>query len=88
VFFFVLAMLSYFRVLSAIKHSSFLTPSTLSPLRPSHMLLHGNKWVTVVEMEYDALVCWSNHVSVIDLQQLSTSFDGRTPKEAHENLSS
>ena len=87
VFFFFLATLLYFHVLSAVKHSSLFAPSTLSPLCPSHVLLHGNKWVAVAEPEYDALVCWPNCVSVIDLQQLSMSFDGRTAKEVHENLS-
>ena len=73
--------------LSAIKHSSFFAPYTLSPLHPSHALLRGNEWVAVAETKYDALVCWPNHVSVIDLQQLSTSFDGRTAKEVCETLS-
>jgi len=86
-FFFVLATLLYFRVLSAIKHSSFFAPSTLSPLRPSHALLRGNEWVAIVETKYDALIRQPNHISVIDLQQLSTSFDGRTAKKARENLS-
>ena len=73
--------------LSTIKHSSFFAPYTLSPLRPSHALLCGNEWVAVAETKYDALVHRPNHVSVINLQQLSTSFDGRTAKKACENLS-
>jgi len=87
VFFFVLATLSYFHVLSAVKHSSFFAPSALSPLRPSHALLRGNEWVAVPETEYDALVRQPNHLSVIDLQQLSMSFDGRTAKKARETIS-
>lgn len=85
VFFFVLATLSYFHVLSAVKHSSFFAPSTLSPLRPSHALLRGNEWVAVPETEHDALVRQPNRLSVIDLQQLSMSFDGRTAKKIAES---
>lgn len=79
VFFFVLATLSYFHVLSAVKHSSFFAPSTLPPLRPSHALLRGNEWVAVPETP--------NRIPVIDLQQLSMSFDGRTAKKARKNIS-
>ena len=87
VFFFVLATLSYFHVLSAVKHSSFFAPSTPSPLRSSHALLRGNEWVAVPETEYNALVRQPNRVSVVDLQQLSMSFDDRTAKKVRENLS-
>jgi len=59
----------------------------LSPLRPSHALMRGNEWVAIAKAEFDALICLANHVSVIDLQQLSMSFDGRTAKEVRENLS-
>lgn len=80
VFFFVLATLSYFHVLSAIKHSSFFAPTNLPPLRPSYALLRSNNWVTVPETE--ALARQSTRVSAIDLQQLSMSFDARTAKKA------
>ena len=80
VFFFVLATLAYFQVLSAIKHSSFFAPSTPPPLRPSHALWRGNEWVTVPETEwYDALAHRSS--SAIDLQQLTMSFDTKTAKK-------
>ena len=61
---------------SAVKHSSFFAPCTLSLLRPSHALLRGNnsEWVTVPETVYDILVRQPNRISVIDLQQLSMSF--------------
>jgi hydroxymethylglutaryl-CoA reductase (NADPH) len=80
VFFFVVATLAYFQVLSAIKHSSFFAPSTPPPLRPSHALWRGNEWVTVPETEwYDVLAHRSS--SAIDLQPLSMSFDAKTAKK-------
>jgi len=80
VFFFVLATLAYFQVLSAIKHSSFFASSTPPPLRPSHALWRGNEWVTVPETEwYGALAHRSS--SAIDLQQLTMSFDTKTAKK-------
>jgi len=88
VFFFVLATLSYFHVLSAIKHSSFFAPSTLPPLRPSHALWRGNEWVPIPETEYDALVHQFPRVPVVDLQQFTMSFDARTAKKVREQRSS
>ncbi|KAH9968240.1 hydroxymethylglutaryl-coenzyme A reductase-domain-containing protein [Russula dissimulans] len=85
VFFFVLATLSYFHVLSAIKHSSFFAPSTLPPLRSSHALWRGNEWIPVPETEYDALAHQFPHVSVVDLQQFTMSFDARTAKKIAES---
>jgi hydroxymethylglutaryl-CoA reductase (NADPH) len=80
VFFFVVATLAYFQVLSAIKHSSFFVPSSPPPLRPSHALWRGNEWVNVPETEwYDALAHRSS--SAIDLQQLTMSFDTKTAKK-------
>src|SRR6266576_3332576 len=79
VFFFVVATLAYFQVLSSIKHSSFFAPSTPAPLRPSHALWRGNEWVTVPETEwYDGL---AHRSSAIDLQQLTMSFDTKTAKK-------
>jgi hydroxymethylglutaryl-CoA reductase (NADPH) len=86
VFFFVLATLAYFHVLSAIKHSSFFAPTTLPPLRPSHALWRHNEWVTVPETEwYDALTHQSTRVSAIDLQQVAMAFDSRTAKKIAES---
>jgi hydroxymethylglutaryl-CoA reductase (NADPH) len=82
VFFFVLATLAYFHVLSAIKHSSFFAPTTLPPLRPSHALWRSNEWVNVPESEWkDALDHPSTRAPAIDLQQLDMSFDARTAKK-------
>jgi hydroxymethylglutaryl-CoA reductase (NADPH) len=86
VFFFVLATLAYFHVLSAIKQSSFFAPTTLPPLRPSHALWRSAEWVTVPETEwYDALAHRSSRASAIDLQQLTMSFDAKTAKKIAEN---
>ena len=83
VFFFVLATLAYFHVLSAIKHSSFFAPTTLPPLRPSHAVWRSNEWSTVPETEwYDALTHRSSRASTVDLQQLTMSFDAKTTMKA------
>ncbi|KAJ3762221.1 hydroxymethylglutaryl-coenzyme A reductase-domain-containing protein [Lentinula raphanica] len=47
VFFSIVGTLAYFHVLSAIKHSAFFAPSYPSILRPSHVLLRGDEWVSV-----------------------------------------
>jgi hydroxymethylglutaryl-CoA reductase (NADPH) len=81
VFFFVLATLAYFHVLSAIKHSSFFAPTSLPPLRPSHARWHNGDWATVQESEwYTAL---RSHVTAVDLQQLVMSFEARTAKKVY-----
>ena len=83
VFFFVVATLAYFHVLSAIKHSSFFAPTTLPPLRPSHAVWRSNEWSTVPETEwYDALAHRSSRASTVDLQQLTMSFDAKTAMKA------
>ena len=46
---FALSTLAYFHVLSAIKHSTFLTPTFPSTLRPAHALLREGAWVSVGE---------------------------------------
>jgi hydroxymethylglutaryl-CoA reductase (NADPH) len=87
VFFFVLATLAYFHVLSSIKHSSFFAPTVPPPLRPSHALWRSNEWVTVPETEwYDALAHRSS--SAIDLQQLTMSFDAKTAKKVRTRFPS
>jgi hydroxymethylglutaryl-CoA reductase (NADPH) len=87
VFFFILATLAYFHVLSAIKHSSFFAPTTLPPLRPSHALWRSNEWVNVPESEWkDALDHPSTRAAAIDLQQLVMSFDTRTAKKVRTTL--
>ncbi|KAF8271883.1 hydroxymethylglutaryl-coenzyme A reductase-domain-containing protein [Lactarius quietus] len=83
VFFFVLATLAYFHVLSAIKHSSFFAPTSLPPLRPSHALWHNGDWATVQESEWYS--AQRSHVTAVDLQQLVMSFDARTAKKISEN---
>jgi hydroxymethylglutaryl-CoA reductase (NADPH) len=82
VFFFVLATLAYFHVLSAIKHSSFFAPTTLPPLRPSHVLWRGDEWTNVPESEWKGALDYpSSRGPTVDLQQLIMSFDARTAKK-------
>ncbi|KAI0264687.1 hydroxymethylglutaryl-coenzyme A reductase-domain-containing protein [Gloeopeniophorella convolvens] len=86
VFFFVLATLAYFHVLSAIKHSSFFAPTSLPRLHPSHVIWHDNEWVNVQEGDwYDAIAHQSKRVPAVDLQQLVMSFDARTAKKVGES---
>ncbi|KAH9974056.1 hypothetical protein BGW80DRAFT_1305031 [Lactifluus volemus] len=83
VFFFVLATLAYFHVLSAIKHSSFFAPTTLPPLRPSHVLWRGDEWTNVPESEWKGALDYpSSRGPTVDLQQLIMSFDARTAKSS------
>ncbi|KAI0305163.1 hydroxymethylglutaryl-coenzyme A reductase-domain-containing protein [Multifurca ochricompacta] len=85
--FFVLATLAYFHVLSAIKHSSFLAPTTQSSIHPSHAIWRSNEWVNVQEREWlDAVTNPSTRVAAIDLQQLVMSFDARTAKKVASSL--
>jgi len=87
VFFFVLATLAYFHVLSAIKNSSFFAPTTLPPLRLSHALWRSNEWVNIPESEWkDALDHPSTRAASIDLQHLVMSFDARTAKKVRTTL--
>lgn len=82
-FFFVLATLAYFHVLSAIKHSSFFAPTSLPPLRPSHALWRNGDWATVQE----SALAHHSHVTAVDLQQLVMSFDARTAKKVYLSYS-
>jgi len=55
VFFCIVGTLSYFHILSAIKHSAFLSPSYSHPnlaLRPSYVLHRAGEWVGVRESRW------------------------------------
>ena len=81
VFFFIVATLAYFHVLSAIKHSSFLAPNSPSTLRPAHTLLRDGKWVSVSENTwYDARHS-ENGVTTLELQQIVLSLDAKAAKK-------
>ena len=81
VFFFIVATLAYFHVLSAIKHSSFLAPNSPSTLRPAHTLLRDSKWVSVSENTwYDARHS-ENGVTTLELQQIVLSLDAKAAKK-------
>ncbi|KAI0064909.1 hypothetical protein BV25DRAFT_1799483 [Artomyces pyxidatus] len=82
VFFFVIATLAYFHVLSAIKHSSFFAPASLPPLRPSHVLLRNDEWVGVKESAWrQASTHADGAVSVLELQQIFMSLDAKAAKK-------
>lgn len=48
----IIGTLAYFRILSAIKHSSFFAPAFPSTLSPTHVLLRDGQWVIVDEEWY------------------------------------
>ncbi|KAF5352150.1 hypothetical protein D9758_009264 [Tetrapyrgos nigripes] len=47
VFFSIVGTLAYFHILNAIKHSSFFASQYPTTLRPSHVFLSNNEWVSV-----------------------------------------
>lgn len=69
VFFFIIGTLAYFRVLSAIKHSSFIAPVFPSTLSTAHALLRDGQWV-VVDQEWYLKRASSPHAQRLELQQL------------------
>jgi hydroxymethylglutaryl-CoA reductase (NADPH) len=72
VIYFVLATLAYFHVLSAIKHSTFYSPTVAgsSVLRSSYALLRDGEWVSVGED-----VWREREERKIELQQVVFSLD-------------
>ncbi|KAI0047708.1 hypothetical protein FA95DRAFT_1492178 [Auriscalpium vulgare] len=83
VFFFVLATLAYFHVLSEIKHSSFFAPATLPPLRPTHALLRDNEWIGVKESVWRQAHV-EDGVAALELEQIVLSLDSKTAKKVRE----
>lgn len=77
VFFFAVATLAYFHVLSAIKHSQFLAPNAPSTLRPALALLRDNEWVGVSENNWFE----REGVTALEIQQLMLSLE---PKAARK----
>ncbi|KAG9311753.1 hypothetical protein JVU11DRAFT_7996 [Chiua virens] len=52
IFFFIVGTLAYFRILAAIKHSSFFAPAFPSSLTATHALLRDGQWFVVDEDWY------------------------------------
>ena len=70
---FILATLSYFHVLSAIKQSTFLSPSVPSPLRPAHAAFRDNEWISVSERDWQSSSPEGSNT--LELQQLVFTLD-------------
>src|SRR5882762_7996696 len=82
VFFFIVVTLAYFNILSAIKHSSFLSSNVQSPLRPAHARLHQDEWVAIGEKSWlNARSRLDNAVTAVELQQIIMSLDTRVSKK-------
>jgi len=69
VFVFVLATLSYFYILSAIRQSTYFAISAPNSLRPSYALLTDNEWVPVSGKD------WFNAGIHLEVQPIVFSFD-------------
>lgn len=80
VIYFVLATLAYFHVLSAIKHSTFLSPTVPSVLRPAHALLRDGEWISIGEEEW--AVMGDREDRKVELQQVVFSLDAMFPSKS------
>lgn len=69
VFVFVLATLSYFYILSAIRQSTYFALSAPNNLRPAYALLTDNEWVPVSGKD------WFKAGVQLELQPIVFSFD-------------
>jgi len=69
VFVFVLATLSYFYILSAIRQSTYFALSTPNYLRPAYALLTDSEWVPVSGKD------WFKTGTHLELQPIVFSFD-------------
>lgn len=69
VFFFIIGTLAYFRILSAIKHSTFFAPVFPSTLSTTHALLSDGQWV-VVDEEWYLKGTPNPHAQRLELQEL------------------
>lgn len=77
VFFFAVATLAYFHVLSAIKHSQFLAPTAPSTLRPALALLRDKEWVGVNENNWFE----REGVTALEIQQLMLSMEPKVARK-------
>ena len=69
---FIVSTLAYFQILSAIRHSAFLSPSLPTPIRAAHVVLRDGDWITTSDR------AWFNTQSkndAVDLQQIVFSLD-------------
>lgn len=69
VFVFVLATLSYFYILSAVRQSTYFALSAPNNLRPAYALLTDNEWVPVSGQD------WFKAPVHLELQPIVFSFD-------------
>ena len=80
VIYFVLATLSYFHVLSAIKQSTFMSPTVPSVLRPAYALFKAGEWISVDEGKWDAVR--DSDSGKVELQQVVFSLDAMFPSKS------
>ena len=81
---FIAATLAYFHVLDAIRHSTFLSPSIPTSLRPAHALLQQQQWAAVPETVWQDN---TNDKARLELQQVIFSLDSSRPgKTTNSNI--
>ena len=90
VFFSVIGTLAYFHLLSTIKHSAFLAPSSSLTLRSTHAILRNREWVAVSDAQWvEARSTLDDTIFPFELQQLIFSFDTTLKyKDVSKSLSS
>lgn len=83
VFFCIAGTLAYFHILSAIKHSAFLSPPSTpyapTTLRPAHALLHRGEWVNVRESAWEHARA-DERAAALEIQQLVLTLDSPRTK--------
>jgi len=82
VFFSIVGTLAYFHILNAIKHSAFFASSYPATLRPSHVLLRQDEWVTVRDTFWNHVKSGSDDSVVpVILQPVEFSLDSKYNKD-------
>ncbi|KAJ2925104.1 hypothetical protein H1R20_g12000, partial [Candolleomyces eurysporus] len=96
VFFTIVGTLAYFHILSAIKHSAFLSPSydplthkvSHAALRPAYVLNRMGEWVGIRESRWARDRSEKSHLAAAEVQQLVFNVDALVwnswAKDAHE----
>ncbi|KAI0322966.1 hydroxymethylglutaryl-coenzyme A reductase-domain-containing protein [Amylostereum chailletii] len=86
VFFFVVATLAYFNVLSSIKHSSFFAPTALLPPRPAIALYRNSEWISSQETLWLDALAHPEQAAALELQQIVMSLDTKSSKKGSDKL--
>ncbi|KAI0032617.1 hydroxymethylglutaryl-coenzyme A reductase-domain-containing protein [Vararia minispora EC-137] len=88
-FFFVLATLAYFHVLSAVKQSSFFAINQHPPLRPAYALLRDQTWRSVQDSAWQNALAHPSDASTttLELQQFVLAADDKLADDTVPHIS-